>query len=187
MPTYGILLVMWVSVLCYIPTGTRVVVLLVVCGITCLLPMVVIAILHNLKLIEDKRLVDRGERWLPYIAAMLCYAGAAVYLAGIHMPFWAVLFLWGGIAACVVSFVVNFWWKISAHMAGIGGLLAFMVRLRMDGLGAVDLHLLVCALIVLSGLLGTSRIYLGRHTFGQVIAGFANGFVCVFLVSLLFS
>ena len=30
MPTYGIFLVLWVSILCYLPTGTRMVVLLVV-------------------------------------------------------------------------------------------------------------------------------------------------------------
>lgn len=59
MPTYGIFLVLWVSILCYLPTGTRMVVLLVVFGITCILPMTVIAVLHNLKVIEDKRLVNR--------------------------------------------------------------------------------------------------------------------------------
>ena len=40
MPTYGIFLVLWVSILCYLPTGTRLVVLLVVFGITCILPMI---------------------------------------------------------------------------------------------------------------------------------------------------
>ena len=81
MPTYGIFLVLWVSILCYLPTGTRMVVLLVVFGITCILPMTVIAVLHNLKVIEDKRLVNRKERLLPYIAAFLCYVTPAEHLA----------------------------------------------------------------------------------------------------------
>ena len=53
MPTYGIFLVLWVSILCYLPLGTRMVVLLVVFGITCILPMIVIAVLHNIKFIEE--------------------------------------------------------------------------------------------------------------------------------------
>ena len=187
MPTYGIFLVLWVSILCYLPLGTRMVVLLVVFGITCILPMIVIAVLHNIKFIEDKRLVNRRERWLPYLAALLCYVGAGLYLTHIHMQQWAVVFVWGGAVACVVSLVVNFKWKISAHMAGIGGVLAFLVRLRMDGLAAFNIYWLVCAIIILAGILGTSRIYMNRHTFWQVVAGFANGYICVYFVSNFFA
>ena len=185
MPTYGIFLVLWVSILCYLPTGTRMVVLLVVFGITCILPMTVIAVLHNLKVIEDKRLVNRKERLLPYIAAFLCYVGCGLYLTHIHMQQWAVVFAWGGAAACVVATIVNFWWKISAHMAGIGGVLAFLVRLRMDGLAAFNIYWLICAIIILAGMLGTSRIYMNRHTLWQVVAGFANGYICVYTLSKL--
>lgn len=187
MPTYIIFLALWATVLRYLPTGTRVVVLLVVCGITCLLPMMVIAIMHNLKIIDDRRLVDRRERLLPYMAATLCYVGAGVYLTSIHMQQWAVAPVWGAAAACAAALVVNLWWKISAHMTGIGGLLAFAVSLRSDGLGAADMQPVICALILLSGALGTSRIYLDRHSFWQVVAGFALGFALVTCASLLLS
>lgn len=185
MPSYGIFLTLWVSVLYYLPTGTRLVVLLVIFGITCLLPMTVIAILHNLKLIEDKTLVNKNERWLPYIAAILCYVGSGLYLNSIHMPQWAVAFIWGGVAACVVTTIINFRWKISAHMTGIGGLLAFLFRLRADGLGAFELLWLIYVVIILAGALGTARMCLNRHTLWQVLAGFVNGFVCVTIASLL--
>ena len=51
MPTMGIFIALWATVLCYIPAGTRLVVMLVVFGITCIMPMVAIAVLHNLKII----------------------------------------------------------------------------------------------------------------------------------------
>jgi membrane-associated phospholipid phosphatase len=38
---------------------------------------------------------------------------------------------------------------------------------------------------VLSGLVGTSRIFLGRHTPMQVYAGFILGFFCTFTASIL--
>ena len=134
MPTLGVFLALWGTVLCYIPTGTRLVVMLVVFGITCIMPMVAIAVMHNLKIIEDKRLVKREERWLPYIATVLCYICSAVYLHHIHTPQWVVVFMAGGAAACVVSTIVTLWWKISAHMAGIGG--AVGIACRLSGLVA---------------------------------------------------
>ena len=40
MPTYGVFIVFWVSVLCLLPYGTRVSVLLMCMGITCILPLI---------------------------------------------------------------------------------------------------------------------------------------------------
>lgn len=187
MPSYGMFLALWATVLCYIPEGTRLVVLLVIFGITCILPMVVIAVLHNLKIIEDKRLVKREERWLPYIATVLCYICSAVYLHHIHTPMWVVLFMVGGAVACVFSTVITLWWKISAHMAGIGGLLAFAMYVYADGYNVIDMKPIICLLILLSGCLGSSRVFMRRHTLMQVLAGFANGFVMVYLTCYLFS
>ena len=187
MPTYGIFLALWATVLCYIPQGTRLVVLLVVFGITCIMPMVAIAVLHNLKIIEDKRLVKREERWLPYIATVLCYICSAIYLHHIHTPQWVVVFMVGGAAACVVSTVVTLWWKISAHMAGIGGLLAFALHTYIDGYNVIDMKLVICLLVLLAGCLGSSRIFMRRHTSMQVVAGFVNGLAVVYLTCRLFS
>jgi membrane-associated phospholipid phosphatase len=183
MPTYGILIALWASVLCYQPVGTRLTVLIVVFGITCMLPMIVIAGMHNLKFIEDKRLIKKEERWLPYLFTIVCYSAAGFYLNHVHAPMWLTIFIIGGVASCVVSFVINFWWKISAHTAGVGGLLAFMVRLYVDGLGAFNLLWLICIMIIVCGFVGSSRIALGRHTFLQTVGGFVNGFVCIYVVS----
>ena len=187
MPTLGVFLALWGTVLCYIPTGTRLVVMLVVFGITCIMPMVAIAVMHNLKIIEDKRLVKREERWLPYIATVLCYICSAVYLHHIHTPQWVVVFMAGGAAACVVSTIVTLWWKISAHMAGIGGVLAFAVRIYIDGYDVVDMKFVIALLVLLAGCLGSSRIFMNRHSFMQVVMGFLKGFVMVYLTCMLFS
>ena len=98
MPTYGVFLALWVTVLCYIPFGTRLMVLIVVAGITCLLPMVFIALLHNAKIIADKRLVNHRERWLPYIFTLACYVASVFYLRHVHSPAWMLAMMWGGVA-----------------------------------------------------------------------------------------
>ncbi len=182
MPTYGALLVLWTSVLCLLPNGTRVMVLIMVLGITCVLPMIMIGILHHYGIIRDKRLEDPRERTIPYATAVVCYLGAAAYLYHIHSPQWFVMSQLGGALGCLIILVVNRWWKISAHATGIGGVVALLFQIHVQGLSAFNLYWVFIATILLAGIVGTSRLLLKRHTVLQVLAGFAVGFVCVDLM-----
>lgn len=78
--------------------------------------------------------------------------------------------------------VVNFFWKISAHMAGIGGLIGLLCKINNYGDGVFDLMPIICVMIITAGILGTSRIAMERHTLWQVIAGVLNGFLCVYMI-----
>ncbi len=186
MPTYGVFLVLWTSVLCLLPMGTRIMVLIMIFGITTVLPISAIGVLHHFKIISNKRLDKRNERLIPYAFAVLCYAAAAFYLNNIHSPMWFIMFAAGGGLACLVSLIVNLWWKISAHMAGIGGIVALLYQIHVQGLSAFNLFWVLCFTILLAGILGTSRMVLKRHDLLQVLAGFANGYACVTLMIKLF-
>ena len=186
MPTYGVLLVLWCSYLSAQTTGTRATVLIVIFGITCILPMAFIAVLHNLKVVKSKRLEDRNERLLPYCFGVACYIGAAFYLNHVHAPSWFIMFIVGGILSCVVSLLINLRWKISAHAAGIAGIIALLTYMHTEGLEAFDLFYVLLVAIVLAGMLGTARLLLKRHTLPQVVAGYINGYACVKLMMTLF-
>lgn len=186
MPTYGALLVLWTSVLCLLPNGTRVMVLVMVLGITCVLPMIMIGILHHYGIISDKRLEDPRERTIPYAFAVLCYLGAAAYLQHIHSPLWFVMSQLGGALGCFAILVINRWWKISAHATGIGGVVALIYQIHVLGLSAFNLLWVFVVTILLAGILCTSRLLLKRHTVLQVLAGFAVGFACVDLLMKFF-
>ena len=139
-------------------------------------------LLKALKLIEDPHLNNRKERFIPYVITIVCYVASALYLASINAPEWLWMFMFGGGCAALVSMIVNFAWKISAHMAGIGGFVALVCRINADGDGIFELLPVICIAIVIAGILGTSRIAMERHTFWQVIAGTVNGFVCVYFL-----
>ena len=185
MPTYGTLFALWTSILCYQSLGSRLAVLLVIFSITCLLPMIMIAVLHFFKVVEDKKLDKREERWLPYLFTIGCYVASAFYLGHVHAPDWMVAFMWGGAVACLTSLLINFLWKISAHTAGIAGVVAFLFYIHNVGLEAFNLFWLICGTIIVAGAIGTSRLRLNRHTFWQVIAGFVNGYLCVYITLML--
>ncbi len=98
---------------------------------------------------------------------------------------WLVLFMAGAVAAVIVCAVVNRKWKISAHMTAMGGFMALVMRMAVDNLGIVDMLWPVAIVAMLCGLVGTSRVLMGRHTLMQVAAGFLNGFLCVYAISAL--
>lgn len=187
MPTYGVLIALWCSYLSAYDVGLRVTILLVVLGITCVLPMFFIATLHHFKFIVDKKLIDRKERLWPFIFALVCYIAATYYLySRVHAPMWMVMFCAGGALTVLVSAVVNMWWKISAHMAGMAGIVALIYNMHVQITEAFNLLWVMIVAVSLCGILGSARIILARHTLGQVIAGVINGFLCVTLLMQLF-
>ena len=179
MPTYGTFHVLWVSVLCLLPNGTRITVLAIIFGNTCVLPMILVSVLHHYGIITDKRLNKQHERLIPYAFSALCYCGAALYLNYIHSPAWFVMFMVGAAAAVAICLIINLFWKISAHMCGIGGVVALLFQLHVQGLSAFNLFWVFIVTILLAGILGTSRMVLRRHTVMQVLTGFAIGYVAV--------
>jgi len=84
----------------------------------------------------------------------------------------------------LIIVLINLKWKISAHLSGIGGLTGsiFGVCYRM-ALNPVWLFALV---LFISALVGLSRIELKAHTPSQALAGFAIGFLMIFLPCIIF-
>ena len=179
MPTYGVFLVLWVSVLCVWPYGRRVSMLLVCMGITCILPLIFLNVMRHFKLIKDLRVEQRQQRLLPYLFSALCYAVAAYYLFYRHSPQWFVMFMVGASVTVLLMAFINLKWKISAHMAGMGGLVALLYQIHVQGLSAFDLLWLLCLTVIVAGVLGSSRLVLRRHDIWQLLAGAVVGFLCV--------
>ena len=180
MPTYGVFLALWVSVLCLLPYGRRVAVLLVCMGITCIVPLIFLSVLRHFNLVKDLNVEVREQRLLPYLFSAFCCGVAAYYLYfNCHAPQWFAMFMVGAAITMLVMAVINLWWKISAHMAGIGGVVALIYQIHVQGLSAFDLLWLLCFTIVVAALVGTARLVLRRHDIWQLLAGAVVGFLCV--------
>jgi len=181
MPTYGVFLVLWVSVLCLLPYGTRVSVLLVCMGITCIMPLIFLTVMRHFKLITDLHVNVREQRFIPYVFTAVCYIAAAYYLNYCHSPRWFAMFMVGSAGTILVVTVLNLKRKISAHMAGMGGVLGLIYQIHVQGLSAFDLLWLLCVMVIVAGALGSARLVLKRHDIWQVLAGVVVGFLCVSL------
>lgn len=185
MPSYGAFLVLWGSFLSSRDTGDRATILIVFFGITCMLPMFFISALQHLRVVRSKRLEDSKERLYPYLFTLLCYIAACFYLDHVHAPLWFIMFATGTCLACAVSLVVNLRWKISAHMAGMGGIVALIYIMHVQMLEAFNLLWVMVVAIMLTGILGSARMALKHHDIYQVIAGALNGYLSVWLMMTL--
>lgn len=185
MPVYGMLMIFSESILSVMPMSSRVTFTLIVFAFNVVVPMLVVVLLKRAGIVDDIGLNGRRERLIPYIITIICLSVTAVFMWRKEAPMWVVTFFAGGALAGIVNLMVNFRWKISAHSAGIAGIVAVMVRIIKDGYPEPSAFMWLIVWILLTGLLGGARVWQRRHTLAQVLAGYAVGFCSVFFLSMI--
>jgi membrane-associated phospholipid phosphatase len=178
-PTLGFLLLLnsgfYFSIL---PWSVKKFILLVVFLSTCVLPLFSI-LLMSLSPKFDVNMEKTTDRVLPImISSVFYYLG---YLILQRLPVFPIynFFLLASILVQIILLAVSLRWKISAHSAAIGGLVGtfwgLSFRLQENPV------LILIALILIAGMVGTSRLILGKHTSSQVYAGFLIGLATMLL------
>ncbi len=173
--TYAALLLMFFTPLQQLPLVMRWYIVGEVAFYTLLLPMICITILYKLHIIGHWALRNRVDRAIPLGINALCY-GICSYALSSHgfLPAWALAVYWGATIMSVISWIISFWWKISAHAMGMTAVATLSLILSIWFPSMLPLWIALC-LIVLTGFVCSIRVYLGRHTLGQVAAGSALG------------
>ncbi|WP_297059519.1 phosphatase PAP2 family protein [uncultured Duncaniella sp.] len=184
-PTYAMVLASFLSVLVALPSRVLWTTVAITFVLTCVIPVAGITGLYKSGVVKDFGLNARNERTIPYILVALCYAGCGYFLWRAGAPQWLTFFFAGGAAAVIVNIIVNLRWKISAHSAAMGGLVAMMFRLAASHQAVCDLNVWLSLTVLAAGLVMTARVYLQCHTLMQVFAGALNGFLCVWLCTMI--
>lgn len=171
MPTYGMAIALWLTMLRFIPFSVKLWAIGGVFIITSLIPWLIIIALIRIGKVSDMAISKRSERFIPFIVAIVCYLGAAVFVHSIQAPTWLTAFY---VAAAVVIFltsIITLRWKISAHAGGVAGLAAAIYWLAAHGL--IFAAPLTCFSIAVAivGAVAWARLYLNHHTPLQVLAG----------------
>ena len=185
MPVYAAMLAFSQTVLSFTGLGVRAVFLAIIFGINVVIPSVLVLMLKRAGIVHDVGLNEQKERLIPYLICIVCLIGTAAFLYFKSAPAWFVLFYLGGALAGVVEVVINRWWKISVHAAGIAGIVALLLHLVLFDFTMRSAFGWLIASIAVAGLLGSARILLGRHTMLQVLAGYAVGFLAVYMVMMI--
>lgn len=184
MPVYAALLAFNYSVLSFTGVGTRWLFALIIFVVNVGIPSVLVLLLKKMGVVQDIGLNNQKERFYPYLIGILALMGTSIFLSYKGAPHWLAMFYMGGAAAGIVEVIINRWWKISVHAAGIAGIVALLTFLLLHEFSMPGTEAWLIASIAIAGLLGAARVWLGRHTVWQVLAGYAVGFGVVYLMML---
>lgn len=183
MPVISCLLILGVSEYRDMAADDKLAIIMVVTGLNTLLPMILIAVLRSLGVVRDIGLNSRRERLVPYIITIIGLGCTVVFLRLQGAPEWMWATYLGAAVASGICCVVNFWWKISAHATGASGLIATLVITGMYG-NATHITWWIFGAALITGLMGSARVFLRRHTDLQVLAGYVVGFLSVYLTTV---
>ncbi len=120
--------------------------------------------------------LDKGsDRIFPLLSTAAFYYMGYYFLGKIPIyPIYRIVLI-ASILTIALLLLISTKWKISAHMAGLGGLIGAFIAL------SVQMHLnasvILIGLILAAGITATSRMILHKHTPSQIYAGFMLGFV----------
>jgi len=145
-------------------------------GILPLLTMALLAINPKFELSFD----TGSQRALPLLLSSVSYYLGYFLLNRINAYPVFKIFLIASVLVIVVLLVLSLKWKISSHMAAMGGLTGALLALSFrTGTNPVWAIVMV---IVLSGLVATARLKLEKNKLWHLEAGYAIGFVTLYLI-----
>lgn len=183
LPLVGLVALFFFSYLNAFPLTYRLLVLLMVYAFTVLLPTLLIRLYRTYHGWTPIQLGTKERRVVPYVISILCYFTCFYIMNARHMPYTISSILMAALCVQVLCAMINIWWKISTHTAAIGGvaggLLAFSLIFNFNPVWWL------CMILILSGMVGTSRMILRQHTLPQVVIGFFLGMLSSAITILL--
>ena len=148
---------------------------------TLLIPMITIFGLRMSGTVKSLHMPEVKDRRLPFVITAFFFLLITLFLRQntVFDPI-----LGQAMSVICVSVVlltaVSFFWKMSAHMTGLGGLLAVILVLGRK-FPTFDVIYPLLGALLLCGLVASARLYLQAHRPLEIYAGLAVGFLVCWL------
>jgi hypothetical protein len=184
-PTYAfaILLTMPAYFSALLPASSKWLILGLVFAVTCLIPTLFFMVMIRTRIVNTTWLSNREDRTFPYTVSIIFFYLAYYLLKQLQVSPVFTYFMIGATFLNVLVLGINFFWKISSHMASIGGLVGMTAGLSYF-LGTFYFGLIAGSLLA-CGLVGFARLRLQAHTPAQIYSGFLLGFLSIVALFLL--
>jgi membrane-associated phospholipid phosphatase len=182
LPLIGLIALFVFSYMNRLPLSYILTVLAMVYLCTILLPSLLIHLFRRYQGWTPMESAKRESRIVPYIISIVCYFVCYYLMTLLQMPSFIGRIVMAALLIQVICVIINIWWKISTHTAGIGGvtggIMAFALFFDFNPLWWLSL------VFIIAGMVGTSRIILRQHSLSQVLGGFGVGLITAFIVIL---
>ena len=161
-----------------IDTGRIVLIIVVAIAFASIIPSAYVVWLWQAGGVPTMDIDEKRKRMRPLIVGILSYVIGYLLLLWLDAPNLAVGLMFCYITNTLLVLTITRWWKISIHAAGVSGPLVAL---------SYQFGVVVLPFYALVILVGASRVILGKHTPGQVIAGALGGIaLTAFQLNLLF-
>lgn len=148
---------------------------------TLAIPMITIFGLRLSGTLKSVHMAELKDRAIPFSVTSIYYILTVYFLyqkKELDPILWQVL---GVITLAIVGLtLVTFVWKMSAHLTGMGGLIALVLVLGLKFPTFQPLYPLLASLM-LTGLVGTVRLFLEAHKPIEIYVGLLFGFILCFV------
>jgi hypothetical protein len=186
-PTYAfaVLLAMPTYFSALLPASSKLLLVGLIFTTTCVFPTLIYLVMIKTKIVGTTWLSNKEDRTLPYTVSIIFFYLAYYMLKRLGVPPVLTYFMIGATFLNVLVMGINFFWKISSHMASVGAFVGIAVGLSYF-LGTFYFSLIAASLLV-AGVVGYARLKLEAHTNAQIYTGFLLGFlsmVSLFLVQI---
>lgn len=181
-PTLGVLLY-FIFVSNSILRKQQLLILALVFGVTYIVPLLVLILLKALNLIEDFQVKTIKERRFPVIFMIfIFYLLGSILTANPMLRDLGFLFYGTSLSLTCIYFLLSFKLKSSLHLASMGNAVSFF--LIISNTYYISMLPVIMVLILLSGLLASSRLYLKAHSPKELFLGFFIGSISQLVVFL---
>jgi hypothetical protein len=183
MTTAGIIFILYSETyMSYLPADAkRMLIILVAIG-TMFLPAIMVPLFMIRGLVSNVNIEDQRERVIPMAITLVFYV--LTYILFLRMPVYKFIhaYILGSALAVLAGFLLNFRWKISAHMIGLGGITSLLVMTSL--VYRINLLGFILVALLASGIAGSSRLLLEAHKPYEIYLGWLTGFVIMAVVLL---
>ena len=179
-PFLAFLVLFLFSYLRIMPILYKEIVLGIVYCFTILTPTITIFLFRKINGFARQELSERKKRYVPILLTIISYVFCLLMMRKLNIPWYMTGIIFVSLVISIICILVNLKWKLSEHMAGMGGIIGGLVSF--SALFSYNPVVWLCLFILIAGILGSARIVLGHHTLGEVLSGFVVGLVCSFLI-----
>ncbi len=180
MPTIGIFLYFLLSPI-RLNKDQKLTVLAIVFIATYIIPLLLLVFLKSVGYIKSYQVFSIKERKVPlFFMITLLFFLAELFRKLTIVKDLSYLF-YGIVLGLIITYLLFFTkLKSSLHLLSIGGAVGYFIIFQQ--IHDVNIMPVIIIFILLSGILGSSRLYLKAHTPREVYTGFFIGFLCQFAV-----
>ncbi|MBT4679170.1 MAG: hypothetical protein HOB69_04875 [Flavobacterium sp.] len=180
LPTLGVFLY-FVFVSQSFEKRLQLIVLGLVFALTYVVPVLLLLFLKNFGFIKDFQVSTIKERRFPviFMIFLLYFLGNTI----IQIPTirnLGILFYGTSLSLTCIYLLFSVKLKSSLHLVSMGNMIGFF--LIMTNINSLSMLPIIILLVLLSGILASSRLYLKAHTPIELLIGFSLGIVCQFIL-----